>query len=99
MSPFRDQADVVWTNTYSPAEAFSRIVPAKLTELDITSTSCEYEHPNMTPEEMLAVTCVNGIQHIVYIPNRDTPSLRVDFSVPSDEYEVDLTKVGYSERK
>lgn len=96
--PFRNRADVIGANTYLPAEALSRIAPADTTEAVMVGEVREYEHPNMAPEELLAVACVKGIQRVVYMPNRATPNIRVAFSVPTDKYVVDLTKVGYSVR-
>lgn len=96
--PFSNQADVIGTNTYSPAEALSRITPDDTTELDLVGEVCEYEHPNMTTAERLAVACLNGIQRVTYMPDRTIPNMKVAFSVPIDEYVIDLTKVGYSVR-
>ena len=98
IAPTKASADIVFANPYSPSEAVRLLASSSIASLDETveGSITIYTHSAMSPTEQLSV-CVDGndIQHLQYEPGIILPAFGLNFSIASEEYRVDLSRVGY----
>ncbi len=95
--PFAGNADVVIENPYNPAiEGIRKINPVTVLEPKDIIRQNHYRHPAMRDEEYLSVSqTVQGIQVVRYYPNYTQPNIGFSLAMLIDDYEVDLTSIGY----
>ena len=98
IAPTQSAADIIIVNPYTPAEAAGKLAllgaaPSVPEEASVT----HYRHPAMQTSEACTLTIDKaGLQNLRYLPNTVLPGVQLNFCVPSDEYIVDLSLVGYT---